>query len=75
LHLIFQHAAGLRCSAEKIAAGVDVRAIGGYVIWWPAAGLPVPAEMPIAFRRGKTFLTARHRPKAVPLVAQRVKSL
>jgi hypothetical protein len=48
LHLLFQHKAGLRCSAGKIAAGVDVRAAGGYVIWWPTVGLPVPAEMPIA---------------------------
>jgi hypothetical protein len=46
LHLLFQHAPGLRCSAGRIAAGVDVRATGGYVIWWPAAGLPVPSDMP-----------------------------
>ena len=47
-HLIFQHAAGLRSSAGRIAAGVDVRATGGYVIWWPAAGLPVLSEAPNA---------------------------
>ena len=41
LHIILQHAPGLRCSAGKIAPGVDVRASGGYVIWWPAAGLSV----------------------------------
>jgi hypothetical protein len=48
LHLLFQHKAGLRCSAGKIAAGVDVRAAGGYVIWWPGVGLPVLAKVPIA---------------------------
>jgi hypothetical protein len=48
LHLIFQHAAGLLSSAGRIATGVDVRATGGYVIWWPAVGLPVPAEVPMA---------------------------
>jgi hypothetical protein len=41
LHLLFQHAPSLRCSTSKIARGVDVRADGGYIISWPAAGLPV----------------------------------
>ena len=48
LHLLFQHQHGMRCSVGKIAAGVDVRADGGYVIWWPAAGLPVISDMPVA---------------------------
>ena len=41
LHLLFQHKVGLRCSASRIAPGVDVRAEGGYLIWWPATGLAV----------------------------------
>ena len=48
LHLLFRHQQGMRCSAGRIAAGVDVRADGGYVIWWPAAGLPVLSDMPMA---------------------------
>jgi hypothetical protein len=48
LHLFIQHQHGMRCSAGRIAAGVDVRATGGYVIWWPAAGLPVLSDMPLA---------------------------
>jgi hypothetical protein len=48
LHLLFRHAAGLRCSAGKIAPGVDVRADGGYVIWWPASGQPVLRDAPPA---------------------------
>jgi hypothetical protein len=35
-HLIFKDHEGLRCSAGKIALGVDIRATGGFVIWWPA---------------------------------------
>jgi hypothetical protein len=38
-HFIFQHRPGLRCSTGKICKGVDVRADGGYIIWWPATGL------------------------------------
>jgi hypothetical protein len=48
LHLLFQHEPGLRCSAGRIAPGVDVRASGGYVIWWPAAGIPVLSDRPLA---------------------------
>jgi hypothetical protein len=41
LHLVFRHGVGLRCSSGKIAEGIDVRANGGYAIYWPATGLPV----------------------------------
>jgi hypothetical protein len=44
LHLLFRHAAGLRCSVSRIAPGIDVRADGGYVVWWPAAGEPVQCD-------------------------------
>jgi hypothetical protein len=40
-HLAFQHRPGLRCSASVIALGVDVRAEGGYAIWWAWHGWPV----------------------------------
>jgi hypothetical protein len=39
LHLLFRHLDGLRNSSGKIAPGVDVRAGGGYIVWWPCAGL------------------------------------
>jgi hypothetical protein len=48
LHLLFQHAFDMRCSASKIAPGVDVRGDGGYVVWWPIAGLPVLREAALA---------------------------
>ena len=47
-HFYFEHATGLGCSAGKIAPGVDVRADGGYVIWWPTAGLPIVSNADIA---------------------------
>jgi hypothetical protein len=44
-HLLFRHADGVRCSAGRIARGVDVRAEGGFVIWWPREGLEVSGEV------------------------------
>ena len=63
LHLLFQHWQGMRCSAGRIAAGVDVRATGGYVIWWPAAGLPVLSEMPVAAWPGWLCAQLMSRPR------------
>jgi hypothetical protein len=40
LHLLFRHAPDLR-SRAGIAPGVDVRADGGYCIWWPREGHPI----------------------------------
>jgi len=47
-HLFFKHCDGLRNSAGRIATGVDVRADGGYVIWWPRQGLKVLSDVGIA---------------------------
>jgi hypothetical protein len=41
IHCLFKHRDGLLNSVSKIAPGVDVRASGGYVIWWPAHGFAV----------------------------------
>jgi hypothetical protein len=48
LHLVFRHAPDIRCSAGRIAPGIDVRGDGGYIIWWPATGLPVLCNGPFA---------------------------
>jgi hypothetical protein len=48
LHLWFRNVPGLRCSVSAIAPGIDVRAAGGYVIAWHAAGLPVLREAVLA---------------------------
>lgn len=47
-HFVFGHLPGLRCSVAKIGEGIDVRADGGYITWWPAAGLPVLDHSPPA---------------------------
>jgi hypothetical protein len=40
LHLLFKAVPGLRCSTGRIASGIDVRASGGWIVWWPRQGLP-----------------------------------
>ena len=35
VHVLFRHLTGLRNSSGKVATGIDVRADGGYVVWWP----------------------------------------
>ncbi|OZB22294.1 MULTISPECIES: bifunctional DNA primase/polymerase [unclassified Acidiphilium] len=47
-HWIYNDRADLRCSVAKIAAGVDFRAAGGYVIFWAAHGGAVLDASPIA---------------------------
>lgn len=49
-HLIFGLSPkfGVRCSAGKIASGVDVRANGGYIVWWPAHGFGIEHEDEVA---------------------------
>ena len=47
-HLFFRHRYGLRGSASKVASGVDIRAEGGYLIWWPADGIKPIDDAPLA---------------------------
>jgi Bifunctional DNA primase/polymerase, N-terminal len=47
-HLVFRHQPGLGSWAGRPIPGIDGRADGGYIIWWPAAGLPVLSDAPPA---------------------------
>ena len=40
-HLLFRHEPGLSNQQSYPVAGVDIRADGGYIIWWPAAGFEI----------------------------------
>jgi hypothetical protein len=46
-HWLFHHHPGVRNSESRVAPGVDVRGDGGYIIWWPAVGLPLIVDAPI----------------------------
>ena len=48
LHLGFQHRQQIRCWTGRPVPGVDGRGDGGYIVWWPAAGLPVLCDAPPA---------------------------
>lgn len=48
LHVLFTHCPGLRCSTARVAPGIDVKAEGGAIIYWPAAGFPILCNAPLA---------------------------
>ena len=59
-HLLFRHEPGLKCQQSYPVAGVDLRADGGYIIWWPAAGLGV-VDFPV-IRWPEKLVTAIRKP-------------
>jgi len=44
-HYLFRHVDGARCSAGLIAEGVDIRAGGGWLLWWPALGYAAVGDL------------------------------
>lgn len=47
LHLLFKHHDLSRAGNGRLGTGIDVKANGGYIIWWPAFGRPIVCDRPI----------------------------
>jgi hypothetical protein len=71
LHLLFYADGGVKNSSGLIAPGVDVRAGGGYVVWWPAAGLPCRDYPPEGLPDWPTWLRRAIVPPPPPRVVAR----
>jgi Bifunctional DNA primase/polymerase, N-terminal len=71
MHLFFRAAEGLRCTTGKIAPGIDVKAQGGYVIWWrrgPTSG-PRSNKANVAFCTLFPNIPSAHQRRASSLAA------
>jgi hypothetical protein len=66
LHLLFAAHPQMKCSAGKIAPGVDVRAQGGYTIWWAAEGLPYRDYPPSGLSAWPEWLLRAAMPEPAP---------
>jgi hypothetical protein len=64
LHLIFKHNELARTGNNRLGDGIDVKANGGYIVWWPAFGRRVPCDAPIS--EWPDWLIAKQQPKAPP---------
>jgi bifunctional DNA primase/polymerase-like protein len=61
LHIYFQHNALARTGNGRLGQGIDVKAAGGYVVWWPAFGRRIAREGPIS--EWPDWLIAKQQPK------------
>lgn len=71
IHALFRHASDLRCTTSKLALGVDTRADGGYIVWWPATGLSVLSDLPLASWPTWLLQLLQEAPTAAPRRARR----
>ena len=65
-HLLFRHDAVVRGVAGKICLGIDTRATGNFIVWWPAHGHRV-IDAPLA--SWPDWLLAEFQPKPRPSVS------
>lgn len=70
-HMLFEMPKGvtLKNTVDELGPGLDTRADGGYIVWWPAAGLPVENDAAGVPPMPNWLLDAaqtRARPEAAP---------
>jgi len=64
-HALFPHEPGLRCQQAYPVEGIDIRADGGYIIWWPAEGFEVWARPIIRWPQALLAAVRRAPPAAL----------
>ena len=64
LHILFKHDDRAASRNGWIETGVDVKARGGFLIWWPAHGFPVLCDAPIS--EWPKWLIAEQQPDPIP---------
>jgi hypothetical protein len=65
LHVIFKHNELARTGNNRLGQGIDVKANGGYIVWWPAFGRRVSCDAPV--NEWPDWLIAKQQPKAPPI--------
>jgi Bifunctional DNA primase/polymerase, N-terminal len=61
LHIFFRHNELARTGNGRLGEGIDVKANGGYVVWWPAFGRKIAHEGPIS--EWPDWLIAKQQPR------------
>ena len=61
LHILFKHNELARTGNGRLGEGIDVKATGGYIVWWPAFGRKIACEGPIS--EWPDWLIAKQQPR------------
>jgi Bifunctional DNA primase/polymerase, N-terminal len=72
-HFLFQPSGVSGSNDDRIAAGVDVRAKGNFIVWWPRQGLEV-IDLPLAPWPEELLEKARSKAKVHSLSAHRLET-